>query len=56
MQQKIILIFSLNLPPVVNFINVVRANFLYESLFWQLFQVTFWIWQKIHTKNLSVKR
>ncbi len=26
-------------------------SFSYESLFWQLFLVTFWLWQKIRTKN-----
>jgi len=39
----------------VNFINVIRTYFLYESLFWQLFLVTFWLWQKICTKNSGVK-
>jgi len=38
-------------PSVVNFINIKRENFTYESLFWQLFLVTFWLWQKIRTKN-----
>jgi len=45
----------MKLSPGVNFINIFCAIFSYESLFWQLFLVTFWLWQKICTKNLCVK-
>jgi len=44
------------LKPVVNFINIIPTNFLYKSLFWQLFLVTFWLLLKICTKNLRIKR
>jgi len=40
--------------PGLNFINIKRANFTYENLFWQLFLVTFWLWQKICIKNARV--
>jgi len=36
----------------VNFINVFCALYSYESLFWQLFLVTLWLWQKIRMKTL----
>jgi len=39
----------------VNFINILRALFSYESLFWQLFLVTFHLWQKICTKKRARK-
>ncbi len=32
------------MTPAVNFINIKRANFLYESLFLAAFLVTFWLW------------
>jgi len=39
----------------VNFINIICANFSYESLFWQLFLVTFWLWQKNLYKKFACK-
>jgi hypothetical protein len=32
-----------------------QRYFLYKSFLGQIFLVTFWLWQKIHTKNLRVK-
>jgi len=33
-----------------------RTNFFVRMSFWQLFLVTFWLWQKNCTKNARVKR
>ncbi len=41
---------SLSSSPMVNFINVKRANFTYESLFWQLYLVTFWLVKNSYEK------
>ncbi len=35
----------------VNFINVFTYEFFVQTLFLQLFLVTFWLWQKIRMKN-----
>ncbi len=39
----------------VNFINVKRTNFLYVYDILAAFLVTFWLWQKIRTKNAREK-
>ncbi len=36
--------------PGVNFINVFTYKFFVQRAYWQLFLVTFWLWQKICTK------
>ncbi len=40
----------------VNFINVFTYEFFVWILFRQLFLLTFWLWQKICTKNVPVNR
>jgi hypothetical protein len=40
--------------PGVNFINIFTYEFFVQTAFRQLFLVTFWLWQKIHTKNARV--
>ncbi len=42
--------------PGVNFINIFTYKFFLQTSFWQLFLVTFWLWQKIYTKKSRVKR
>jgi hypothetical protein len=39
------------LAPGVNFINIFTYKFSVQMSFRQLFLVTFWLWQKIRTKN-----
>ncbi len=41
-------------PTGVNFINIFTYEFFVQTAFRQLFQVTFWLWQKIRTKNTRV--
>jgi hypothetical protein len=43
------------LIPGVNFINVERTNFSYKYDVLAAFLVTFWLWQKIRTKNAREK-
>ncbi len=40
--------------PGVNFINIFTYEFFVRTSFWQLFLVTFWLWQKIRTKKARV--
>ncbi len=42
--------------PAFNFINIKRANFTYESAFWQLFLLTCNCQKVVRTKNAHVKR
>ncbi len=39
-----------------NLTNILRAAFFVRTSFWQLFLVTFCLWQKICTKKVRVKR
>ncbi len=43
-----------DLLPGVNFINIFTYEFFARTVFRQLFLVTFWLWQKICTKNTRV--
>jgi len=48
-------ILTHTLAPSVNFINVFKYKFFVRTSFRQLFLVTFWLCQKICTKNTRVK-
>jgi len=39
----------------VNFINILRAHFLYKSLLSSIFLLRVWLWTNIRTKNAPVK-
>jgi len=41
--------------PGVNFINIIRTNFSYKYDVLAALLVTFWLWQKIRTKNAREK-
>jgi len=53
--EKFVGLTLMKLTQGVNFINVERTNFSYEYDVLATFLVTFWLWQKIRTKNACVK-
>ncbi len=51
---KAVRIMLMKLSPGVKIINVYMYGFFVRMSFWHLFLVTFWLWQKICTKNARV--
>ncbi len=44
-----------NRPPCVNFINILRTNFLYKCCFWQLFSCYMYVEKAAETTRLNVR-